>query len=466
MTLRLSLLGSSEHSSDLALWLEFLAQKNLDQSVRVVTRDLDNLLDGPLDGVLLVDADELKNRDSGLLARRVKRDGVRLWLFGEDPSREVVAHLFRQTEARWLSWPPDLESLSAVLASPQPTRSEPSLEDLESRAQEIALEQALEGEPPYELRPNRSQAEGFGLEPGELQKIEAILKGDDFPLDDDPEFDALLGEDEILEELGDDALELEAAELEEFDEEALDEEEEEPQSAPEPEAPGSSNWFKDQIADLADHVQRLELGLARATEESVSVHASFGEGSAINKERLREISDEAARLGQFTRTLGFLAAPPGRGSQLFDLRTLLEEQLRSRAAEEGAPRFLIRIPDVLPIRSDKTLLLQAFDALLFLARHCTPEGETLRVEATSQQNNDFPLIVVSIRFPRGPLEGMATSEIQRPYALRRVLPELGPNALAAAAGILGGQGGVVELLEDSAASLEWRVSLPRVNPAG
>ena len=448
--LNLSLLGSGERSLQLAKWLEFLARDRSETPVRVLIREMDDLLDGTVEGIVLVDADRLDAHDSGLLRRRVQRDGLQLWLFGDDPARAVVARLFRQAGARWLSWAPDLDSLQSVLDSGQaqaPIRADdsenegPSIQELEQRAAEIARARGLETEPQFELRPTRPQTDKVGLEPGELEQIEAILRGQDIaPSEEDPDFDDLLTE----------------FEEEEFEEEA---ETEAPRLAENP------SWFKDQVADLADHVQRIELGLAQVSEEGVPVEGPFGEGSAIDSKRLRDLSDEAARLGQFTRTLGFLAAPPARGGQLFDLRTLLEEQLRASAAEPEAPRFLIRIPEVLPIRSDKTLLLQAFDALIFMARSCTPAGDTLRVEASSTTSSGVPMIEVSIRFPRGPLAGLETSTMQRPYGLRRMLPQLGPNAIAAARGIFHGQGGDAFLVEDGPVGLEWHIVLPRVDPA-
>jgi len=466
--LSLSLIGQGPRSQQLAKWLEFLAGESPQTNVQLVVRDMDGLLDEPLEGILLVDADQLQAHDCGLLSRRVQRDGVRLWLYGDDPARAVVAKLFRQTEARWLSWPPDLELLQTVLATPTTSGvgAAPleAVRKLEKRAAELARTQSPGSEPEFELHPTRPQAGSFGLEPGELQEIEAILRGEESPFeeasDEDPEFDELLSA-------------IEEEEGEEFDQSTL-----RSVSAPKPplepvREPGQSippitespSWFKDQVADLADHVQRLELGLERALDEGIQVNGPFGEGSAIDSSKLREISDEAARLGQFTRTLGFVAAPPGRGGQLFDLRTLLEEQLRSLAGEQDAPRFLIRIPQVLPIRSDKALLLQAFDALLFMARSCTPAGDTLRIEASAISHNGSPRIDVSIRFPRGPLQGLETAVIERPYGLRRVLPQLGPNAIAAARGIFRGQGGEASLLIDGPQGLEWRISLPRVDPA-
>lgn len=450
----LSILDGGERSPQLAKWLGFLATDSPSVRVKLSQRSLDGLLDAPLDGILLVDADRLQAADSGLLSRRVQRDGVRLWLFGDDPARAVVARLFRETDARWLSWPPDFDSLRAVLESPDASKEGASLSELERRAEEIERAHPTEGEPQFELRPTRSRSESFGLEPGELEQIESILRGEevqgDEGLEEDLEFD------DLLTELDEDDVE---------EESLLEEPTPSPILPPAAASGGNPSWFKDQIADLADHVQRLELGLERAMEEGQPEKDSPLAGGPMGFGKLRDISDEAARLGQFTRTLGFLAAPPARGDQLFDLRTLLEEQLRTRAAEQDAPRFLIRIPEVLPIRSDKTLLLQAFDALLFMARSCTPAGDTMRIEASGQTVDGEPLIGISIRFPRGPLADLETATIQRPYGLKRVLPQLGPNAIAAAQGIFRGQGGEAHLAEDGPQGLEWQISLPRVEPA-
>jgi hypothetical protein len=76
--------------------------------------------------------------------------------------------------------------------------------------------------------------------------------------------------------------------------------------------------------------------------------------------------------------------------------------------------------------------------------------------------------VVSIEFPAGALRGVDLVKAIEPYALRRVVPELGPNALAAAIGIVAGQGGRAELHPSADGRLQWTIRLrsaPRAEPS-
>ncbi len=70
------------------------------------------------------------------------------------------------------------------------------------------------------------------------------------------------------------------------------------------------------------------------------------------------------------------------------------------------------------------------------------------------------MVQASIRFPAGRFEHLHPAKILEPYALRRELPELGANSLAAATGIVSGQGGSVELHKEPGGGLEWLVRLP------
>ncbi len=229
------------------------------------------------------------------------------------------------------------------------------------------------------------------------------------------------------------------------------------ESPPRPAPPAP--YFRHQVADLADLVQCVDLSLDVARRELAEAQE---EPPAAVVERLGELAAEVARLRQFTRTLNFLVAPPAVGDQRFDLGPLLVEMLTARRGEPGSPRYLLRAPDPLPMRSDKLILTQALDALLFLAHHAAgPEG-TVRVEARPMESPEEELEArVSIRFPAGRFRGHAPGELLEPYALRRELPELGANALAAACSLLRGQGGRAELrAEAGGEGFEWLVRLP------
>jgi hypothetical protein len=207
-------------------------------------------------------------------------------------------------------------------------------------------------------------------------------------------------------------------------------------------------YFRDQVADLADIALRIEGGVATARDEGTL------EGAKADA-----LEGDVARLVKFTQTLSYLSAPPPRGEQVFDLSELINT-LVDALPRKGpqAPRWLVRANGPLSVQSDREILHQAFDALLFVADKCSNRGENVRVQATAV-DGVAPRARVSIDFPEGKLAGLDPAKIVEPYGLRRILPDLGPNALSAAAGILAGQGGRLEL-RPGRGRMTWLVDLP------
>jgi|RhiMethySRZTD1v2_1073278.scaffolds.fasta_scaffold406870_1 hypothetical protein len=208
-------------------------------------------------------------------------------------------------------------------------------------------------------------------------------------------------------------------------------------------------YFKDQVADLADIAQRIQLSLETA-------------GDGKSGEALEQVGPEVERLVQFTRTLGFLVAPPSPGSQTFDLSEMVEVFLAGTPKTPESPRTLFRSGGDLPVRSDRALLTQAFDAFLFLSQSCAGKGEIVRLQTRAEGDT----CVLSIQFPQGPLAELEPERILQPYGLRRTVPKLGPNALAAATGIVAGQGGRALLERVGQGRLGWRIELPRAAGRG
>ncbi|MBI5365178.1 MAG: hypothetical protein HZA53_18515, partial [Planctomycetes bacterium] len=223
----------------------------------------------------------------------------------------------------------------------------------------------------------------------------------------------------------------------------------EPADAPRAHAP----WFREQVADLADLAQRIELGLtqiregAQASEEAIEALST----------PVEELTHDVARLLQFTRTLGYLVSPPARGAQRFDLGELVD--LHTRAlVERGAegPRCLARKNGGAIVKSDRQLVSQVLDALFHLAGRASAAGEIVRVQLKTEKD----AARLTIEFPAGPLAALDFARIVEPYALRRLFPELGANALAAATGIVQGQGGALALVRKGERHLEWTLTLP------
>ncbi len=211
----------------------------------------------------------------------------------------------------------------------------------------------------------------------------------------------------------------------------------------------SMDWYKGQVADLNDLAQRLHLDLF-ALEEDASLQ---GHSIAI---ALRE---DVARLSQFARTLGFLAAPPGQGHQTFSLATLVQEQLGTLTGlGPEAPRFLFRAGEDALVRSDKMLLVSALDAVLQVAGQCAgAHPETVRVECQVQE----AFASVSISFEPGPIVEFTAEQVFEPYALRTCLENIGPNALSAARSILRSQGGDLSLDNPASGPFRFSLSLPQ-----
>ncbi len=208
-------------------------------------------------------------------------------------------------------------------------------------------------------------------------------------------------------------------------------------------------YFKDQVADLADIAQRIQL--------SVDGAASGKAGETIER-----VGQEVERLVQFTRTLSYLVAPPTPGAQTFDLSEMVEVFLASTPKVPESPRLLFRGGGELPVRSDRTLLSQALDAFVFLAQSCAAKGEIVRLQTRAEGDN----CVLTIQFPPGPLAEFEPERILQPYGLRRTVPKLGPNALAAATGIVAGQGGRALLERSGQGRLGWIIELPRAAGRG
>jgi len=197
-------------------------------------------------------------------------------------------------------------------------------------------------------------------------------------------------------------------------------------------------WLKDQVADLADIVQALDL-TARST------HAHLG------------LERELGQLRPCTRTIGYVAAPPPRGEQAFDLAVLLEEQLGALAGQSpDSPRILFRSRiEGAQIEADKLLVTMALEALLLTAVGCAGAGDVVRVSIDA---GDAGAPCIHIRFPAGPMADLSPADAMQPYALKARLPDIGANALAAAGAIAVGQGGDLVLRDEEGGHRVFDVS--------
>jgi hypothetical protein len=394
-------IGPGEHLSSLTPLLDAL----LPVPCQPLTDLVDLLADTGTSGRLLLDGDTFPAEDLGLLRRFLERlPAWDLVFFGGPTPPPTLAPWIGPPRVSWVQWPPDVDQLRAFTVP--------------AGQEETPRPEASQATAPVTSEPDKPEPSPADDE-ADLAAIEAILAGSSA------------------------------------------------QSAPAPDngqpAPVAADpsgpilppsWYRDQVADLADLAQGLELSYL-ALGDDLPTKARDGAG-------FQHLEGDLARLIQFTRTIGYIAAPPARGNQVLGLGTLVEEAISQipRPHDDG-PRFLYRSRSTLPIRSDKTLLTQALDALLHVARHCAGAGEIIRVSvATEEQEAGPPSELVTIDFPAGPLAGLALERVFQPYGLRAVLPDLGPNAILAAAGICRGQGGNLTLEEGLKGRLVWTVMVP------
>lgn len=399
---------------------------------------------------LVLDTDALAIEDVGLFKQFLRaHPGSCLTITGVEDRVQAARSLRDVPGATWLSWPPDLEQLRAILTlSPRPQVDlfgEPPIqrnleEPGDSPAPKLRPGSGASPAPAQDAdhAPSRSLSELRELE-DDLQAIEQILSSGAMDLEASPLVGPTHPEDPG-------ALALTPEEIEAFFEPGHAEGVDPPPPLPEPgHAPGEDPveesdtargqahsqgdrgltpppWYKDQVADLADWAQRLSLA---------------GAPSGFKDQALAQ---DVLGLTQFARTLGFLASPPARGGQVIDLETVLEELLAGLAgAREGSPRYLFRPNPGASVLSDKALLCTALDALLQLADACSGPDDVVRVAL--EPDSGSSLHQIRIQFPAGPLVALPPGEILAPYALKRLVPQIGPNALAAAGRILQGQGG-------------------------
>lgn len=440
-------------------------------------------------GRVVLAGDELDAEDVGLVRRFLRREtGFELVLVGADGSRRAVRSLLREPRVRWLSWPPDLEELTLLMRAPgaaaelagatharaaaPSTRAEhANAPHADALVEELTQIEAILGAPsggrtartaaaPATARTTPTRTAAPALRTPELDETEL-----DLPDLEDAELDAPARTDAR-------GAPQSADELDELDDGLATDDEPNFELVPPPRAsaaaPAAASdtaprehapapYFRDQVADLADLAQTIELGVARVRE---SAQDGPDAGAALDAP-LEALNQDIARLLQFTRTLGYQVAPPHGGTQNFDLAELVEVFVQSLVARgANAPRCLWRKTGAARVMSDRQLLSQAFDALFYVAGHAASRGEIVRVQLRPVET-DAARVLVSIEFPPGPLAELDPARVSEPYALRRTLPELGPNALLAARGIVRGQGGELTLTRTPSGNFEWRVVLPR-----
>ena len=399
---------------------------------------------------LILDTDAISIEDVGLVRHFSRSNPITsLTLTGIDDRGRVARTLLGLSGARWLPWPPDIEQVQDLLThDPRPTAGQPSGSRQPNQETVPPKEEATLASPqdpaaehpPWDL-PVAVDGPGPLSELRELEDdleaIEQILTAGPMGSGESP----VLGPGGSSPKHDPGSMALTAEEVAAFFDPGPTEETQVSPSGPPtapaeattgPVAPGLTppTWYKDQVADLADWAQRLSLA---------------GSPTGFQDQALAQ---DVLGLTQFARTLGFLAAPPPRGDQKINLETMLEELLAGLAgAREGSPRYLFRPNPGAMVLSDKVLLCTALDALLQLADACCGSTDVVRVSLqTSVEPAEHR---VQIQFPSGPLSSLPPGEALAPYALKKMLPQIGPNALAAAGRILQGQGGDLAIGEGS-----------------
>ncbi len=439
--------------------------------------------------LIVIDAGSIPQEDLGFVRRVLaKNPNAQVIAMGADAGTRVARSLLALPRVRWMGWPPDLEDILSIASSlrdraqaatswphesarpvdasthrpsdakldtahldthdigvdevdrDEDGRDEDDVDDEIARIQSILEGNGEEAEEPEPIRSGRGRS---GV------RVSAPNANADSPFEeDDSSYHEIAPVRAIAPNPADEVIAQRT-----HDEGAHRASTTSPRATPTgiPHAHESApSWWRAQVADLADAVQRLELGAQAVRLESLDPDAA---------EHVDMLDTEVARLVQFTRTLGYVAAPPGRGEQVFDLAEMVQLFVKDLASRsEASPRCLFRAPAHVWVQSDRALLMQVFDALFWLAGACAKGGELVRAQVKRENET----AEVRLEFPAGPLEAVELERIVEPYGVRRVLPDLGPNALSAARGILSGQGGRIDLVRPSPGRLEWRIQMPAV----
>ncbi|MCY2961671.1 MAG: hypothetical protein NTY35_16040 [Planctomycetota bacterium] len=426
-------------------------------------------------GLLLLDVDAAPTEDVGYVRRFLAaHPGIQLVLLGSDPRSRTARILGTRPFSHW---PPDVEELAAfVAAARQP--AQPSAAEASGRgagpqvspraAESFAFAETAPAGEEDRAAPDASELEQVraileqGGPPGEPRAVQAgpARSAADSRVrvaDTEPPFAERVAEPRA-----------DLVRADDFESAAIARElgPEIGGAAPAADAPDAPSpvidappWWRAQVADLADAAQRIDLSvkmLAAAAPE-------IDEGDLDDaRARLRELEGEVARLLQFTRTLGYVAAPPPAGSQTFDLGEIVH-LFAAGLAQSGpeAPRCQFKSMPGATVRSDRQLLSQGLDALFFLVRCTSRKGDLVRAQVQRLDEDGRAWIELALDFPSGPLEGFPAEDIVTPYGLTDLFPELGPNALAAAAGIVAGQGGRLSLENRARGRMTWHLLLPR-----
>lgn len=480
-------------------------------------------------GKLILDAERLPREDLGLVRRFLEREpGWDILLLAEEAPRPYLANLLAHARVQSAYWPLPVDQLGSLLQAPASAPHLAPVSHPREGAQEPAAHTPLEPNEPAasvwedELDPDSLHAEALvaeiALSAPDLERIEAILDGSDpFSMPEAGPTEEALHPADFLEpepaapDYGDYipragqapakqastsllnsamALGLSRDELDAFSspmpmEPESDHEQEESRFVPEPdflwepetqtesEPESLPQWYRPQVADLADIAQRLQL-------DSLAMREAGGPAAGADDAWLA-LEQDVLRLGQFARTLGFVAAPPPPGDQAVDLAGFTQELLSGSLGDVQTghrPRVLFRASERLHVLADKTLLGAALDALVQLAAHCVAEHDyaaaadssepitgsiKVRVESAGER------ALLDLEFPAGPLHPEQAPdgprprpELLMPYAVRRIFPDYGANALAAAAGILAGHGGALQAFDRPDGKLGLVVDLPRM----
>ena len=484
--------------------------------------DLAILLDPPSScGRAVLDADRLAVEDIGLVRRFLERQPHwSLLLVGARSSAPAVRAFRSHPSAEFWVWPIDVDELAQLLRPPELATYEiPRVTAAPARAR-AGRPAGQRSTPPRAPTP---AAHARSLSP-ELREIEAILgtrseprtssgraartdvsgslalarrpAEPEYELDELERFDeleqaALVDSDEDSElefdlELEDDELEVvfspeesdadaplaarsssSGRELEAFDREALAgaararTPRAREEAAPPP-AKRASWWpeeapdfYRQQIAELADLAQCIELS-----------HDAFRRDPAAKPRVLETLGRDVRRLVDFARTLRHLVSPLPVGGSRIDTGELVEELLGNLVRSEvPMPRFVFRNEVGLSVHTTRPLLAEALGAVLQLICTCTAGEGNVRVVTRRLESSDQ--VCVEFRFPKGPLSAGHVPDLAQPYALRRELPELPPNGLAAAVAILRAQGGSLAARLDPGdqEQLMVRITLPCAAPA-
>jgi hypothetical protein len=242
-----------------------------------------------------------------------------------------------------------------------------------------------------------------------------------------------------------------------------------PQAGAEREAEPTPSAARGPLADLMAQVRR-----------TIDAHLTLRGSGNVESGPSEQLAAELLRLERCVRGLLLSAEGAPQAATELDLDALVEEELAVLALQSRrAPRVRYQGGEVLPVRSDRAVLVHILGVLLELARTLTGAGELVEVRSLkigeaidsavmldplAGAQPAGPRALIRLRAPAGVLAALLPTQLFQAGGLGERLPGFGPGDLHTLARLCAqrGLGLRARLLAGSPAQVEFDLDLPIV----